>query len=67
MRWVVGQSGLLVNDPTDLAGFGAAVCSLLDDPAHAANIGRHARERVTSEFLGDRHLERYGELLAAII
>ena len=64
---VDGESGLLVNDPTDLAGFGAAVCSLLDDPAHAAYIGRHARERVRSEFLGDRHLERYGELLAAII
>jgi trehalose synthase len=64
---VHGESGLLVDDPADLAGFGAAICSLLDDPAGAARIGRAARERVIAEFLADRHLERYGELLAAVL
>ncbi len=64
---VHGESGLLVDDPGDLAAVGAAVCELLDDPARAAGIGRRARERVIADFLGDRHLERYGQLLATII
>jgi len=64
---VHGESGLLVDDPADLAGFGAAIRSLLDDPAAARRIGERGRERVIAEFIGDRHLEHYGDLLAAIL
>jgi trehalose synthase len=57
-----GEHGLLVDDPHDLAGFGAAVERLLRDGEEAARLGRQARERATDEFLGDRHLGQYGRL-----
>jgi trehalose synthase len=57
-----GTHGLLVDDPDDLEAFGAAVESLLRDPATAAELGSNAHRRVTDEFLGDRHLEQYGLL-----
>ena len=63
---VDGEHGLLVRDPADLAAFGAAVESLLRDPGDAARLGRNARERATAEYLGDRHLEQYGQLLARL-
>ena len=63
---VDGEHGLLVQDPADLAAFGAAVESLLRDPGDAARLGRNARERATAEYVGDRHLEQYGQLLARL-
>jgi trehalose synthase len=64
---VDGVSGLLLDDPHDLAGLGAAVERLLRDPEGADRLGHEARRRVTDEFLGDRHLERYADLFAALI
>ena len=58
--------GLLVQDPRDLAAFGAAVEALLRDPAEAAQLGRNARERACAEYLGDRHLEQYGRLFTQL-
>ncbi len=60
---VSGEHGLLVEDPLDLASFGAAVETLLRDPRRARELGANARTRATAEFLGDRHLEQYGRLL----
>ena len=57
-----GVHGLLVDDPSDLRAFGAAVESLLREGAHAERLAQNARQRVLDEFLGDRHLERYGLL-----
>jgi trehalose synthase len=57
-----GTHGLLVKDPADLEAFGAAVESLLQDVAGAAQLGENAHQRVVDEFLGDRHLEQYGLL-----
>jgi trehalose synthase len=57
-----GVHGLLVDDPHDLAAFGAAVERLLRDGEEAARLGRRARARATEEFLGDRHLAQYGRL-----
>jgi trehalose synthase len=62
-----GTHGLLLDDPTDLAGFGDAVNRLLADPALAARIGHDAYERAHREFLGDRHLERYAELFVSML
>ncbi len=62
------RQGLLVDDPHDLAAFGAAVERLLADPVLAERLGAAAHERVLSRYLGDRHLEHYGiifEQLAA--
>jgi len=57
-----GVHGLLVDDPTDLRAFGVAVESLLRDREAAEQLGANAHQRVTDEFLGDRHLEQYGLL-----
>src|SRR5271166_4968914 len=57
-----GEHGLLIADPHDLLAFGDAVEQLLRDPQAAARLGEQARARATAEFLGDRHLEQYGQL-----
>jgi len=61
---VNGAHGLLVADPSDLASFGTAVQTLLSDRAEADRLSANARARAGAEFLGDRHLEQYGQLLA---
>ncbi len=63
---VDGEHGLLIDDPEDLVGFGGAVESLLRDRGGAARLGANARARAGAEFLGDRHLEQYGRLLAQL-
>ncbi len=62
-----GESGILVDDPADLAAVGAAVETLLADRRLAERIGSAARERVRAEFLGTRHLIQYLNLLATLI
>ncbi len=62
-----GVHGLLVEDPTDLGAFGAAVIRLLHDPVLAHDLAECAYERAHREFLGDLHLERYGRLLASLL
>jgi trehalose synthase len=53
---VEGKSGILLDDPTDLAAYGAAVRDLLENPEKAAAIGREAQERVRGDFLAVRSL-----------
>jgi trehalose synthase len=60
---VDGESGLLIDDPADLAAVGSAVDSLLSDPQRAEAIGQSARERVRQSFLGSRHLVQYMQLI----
>lgn len=62
---VDGEDGLLIN-PTDLPAFGGAVLRVLDDPRFAARLGVNAKQRVTDDYLGVRHLVQYGELLERI-
>jgi trehalose synthase len=64
---VDGESGVLVDDPADLAVVGAAVESLLDEPDRAAAIGEAARDRVRKEFLGSRHLVQYMTLIREML
>jgi trehalose synthase len=59
---VSGEHGLLVDDPRDPVEFGQAVRRLLDDSAYAELLGENARQRATTDFLGDRHLEQYAQL-----
>jgi trehalose synthase len=63
---VDGEHGLLVDDPHDLAAFGAAVERLLRERDGATQMGRNAHARALSEFLGDRHLDQYAQLFAAL-
>ena len=64
---VDGDSGVLLDDPTDPVEFGDAVTALLDDPARAEAMGAKARERVRDEFLGARHLIQYVDLIEDLI
>jgi trehalose synthase len=64
---VDGESGLLLDDPLDLAEFGARVGSLIDDPTRAGDIGRRARERVRARYLATRPLTDYLRLLARLL
>jgi trehalose synthase len=58
-----GVHGLLIDDPSDLPAFGRAVRRILESPSLAAKLGRQARERVRADFLGDAHLEQWGQVL----
>jgi trehalose synthase len=62
-----GRDGLLLADPTDLSAFGHALVHLVRDPVLAARLGAAARQRVQTEFLGDRHLIQYVRLFAALL
>jgi trehalose synthase len=63
---VDGESGVLVDDPCDLAAFGREIRALLDDAARARRIGEAARRRVTERFLAVRRLAEYVDLLASL-
>jgi trehalose synthase len=58
-----GVHGILLEDPTDLAAFAAALRDLLEDGERAARLGRNARDRVRERFLGVRSLVQYAELI----
>ena len=62
-----GESGVLIDDPTDLDAFGSAVVDLLHDPQRAAAFGREARLRVIREFLAPRHLMQQAQLVISVI
>jgi len=62
-----GEHGLLVEDPLDLASFGAAVERLLRDPDETSRLGRNARDRARDDFLGDRHLARYAGVFGKVL
>ena len=61
-----GEQGILIDDPHDLAQFGAAIEHLLQAPEEAARLGHNARRRAVTEFLGDRHLEQWAGVLEAL-
>jgi trehalose synthase len=63
---VDGESGILVDDPLDADAFGEAVSGLLADPARGRAIGAAARERVREQFLANRHLLQYLNLIASL-
>jgi trehalose synthase len=63
---VDGASGVLV-DPADLEEVARVIDELLADPKRAAKMGEAARQRVTEEFLGTRHLVQYMKLLEGLL
>lgn len=62
-----GKSGVLLDDPRDLAAFGAAVAGLLDDRERVERMGLAARERVRSHFLSSRSLLDYVDVVRAVL
>jgi len=63
---VNGVSGLLV-DPTDLAAYGHAVVTLLNDHEMATRLGKAAHRRCREEYLGPRHLARFVKLFEYLL
>ena len=59
-------AGLLIDDPHDLTAFGDAVEHLLREPTEAQRLAHNARQRAAAEFLGDRHLEQWYEILQGL-
>jgi trehalose synthase len=64
---VHGDSGVLLDDPRDLAAYGAAVAGLLDQPDLARRMGERARERVRDRFLSVRTLLDYLEVIRSAL
>ncbi len=62
-----GEQGLLLADPTDLPGLGALLAQLLGAPDRAQRLGAAAKEKVVGEFLGDRHLRQYADLITGLV
>lgn len=62
-----GRTGILLDDPHDLARLGDEVLSLLHDEARAESMGMAAMERVRDEFLGARSLLQYFELIEGLV
>ena len=61
-----GVSGLLLDDPTDVEAFAAALRRLLEDKAYAEGVGQNARQRVRERYLSVRHLSQYVKLLKRV-
>jgi trehalose synthase len=64
---VDGETGLLLDDPRDLAAYGAAVTGLLRDPERAHSLGQRARERVRDQFTSPRSLLDYLRLIRRLL
>ncbi len=64
---VSGDNGILVDDPHDLAAVGEAICSLLEDPQAAAEMGQRGQKSVIDGFLPDRHLEQWADLVLRLL
>jgi trehalose synthase len=64
---VDGKNGILLDDPTDLTAYGAAVRDLLQNPDRARAMGHEAQERVRDDFLPVRSLLQYLSLIEKLL
>jgi trehalose synthase len=62
-----GVSGMLIDDPADLAAYGRILGELLDDAPRREAMGVAARARIEDRFLGTRHLLQYFALLRDLL
>jgi len=62
-----GRSGVLIDDPRDLASLGRAVVTVLQDETMARELGAAARRRVGRHFLAPRHLMQQAELITDVL
>src|SRR5207302_340967 len=60
------MSGRLIDDPRDLAAFGAAIVELLDYPRDAERLGAAAKARVRREFLAPQLLMEQAQLVGRL-
>lgn len=64
---VDGETGCLVADPHDLAGFASAIEQILADPERARAMGEAGRQRVIDNYLAIHRLREYVDQLGALI
>jgi trehalose synthase len=57
------RSGLLLDDPSDLAAFGRATATLLEGHEWAARLGQEAHRRVRRDYLAPRRLTQELDLI----
>jgi trehalose synthase len=62
-----GDSGILLDDPHDLAAFGAAITALLTHRERAEEMGHRARVRVRDRFISVRSLLDYLGVIAKLL
>lgn len=62
-----GKSGVLIDDPQDLATFGQAVAGLLSDADDRRRLGEEAHRRVAHQFLSPRQLIQQAKLVCKVI
>jgi trehalose synthase len=62
-----GVSGLLLGDPRDKAGLSAKLQRLLEDLDLADRLGAAAHERVRDQYLVNRQLLQYADLLGDLV
>ena len=61
-----GHSGLLLEDPSDLVGFGRGIQTLLGDRDRAQRMGEAAHRRVGQEYLAPRRLTQELDLIERV-
>lgn len=64
---VDGETGLLLEDPSDLDAFGEALVRILADPTAARAMGEAARQRVLERFLEPRHLADWLDIVRGLL
>ncbi len=62
-----GETGILIDDPHDLAACAAAIETILADPGRSEAMGEAARQRVIDRYLAIHRLREYVELLSGLI
>ena len=62
-----GVDGILLPDPRDLTAFATAARDLFADESRAADLGRAAHERVRDNFLADRDLRQWMEVIGGLL
>ena len=66
-RQIKPGAGILLDDPADLLAFGGTLDGLLAHPHRIAELGRRARQQVLEDFVGDKHLVRYAQLIQWLV
>lgn len=64
---VDGETGILIDDPRDLAACAKAIERILADPEAARAMGEAGRQRVVDNYLAVFRLREYVDLLAGLI
>lgn len=64
---VHGQTGLLVNDPKDIAELARTLQRLLEDPALAKRLGRAGFARLHAEFTADKAQQRIAVAIGSLL